>query len=224
MLEQHDIAVNLEEQAVVQLESDAKQGRYAPPRTKFGGGVARLLGREDIAQRCIKMLGDAPEASFWNGILTNIALPDIVPLEMRSLPSPTELDDAFPPYSDSHVVAFIRQNAESERHLSLALERRYKEAFDQATSDVQVQEIALTQAVLGDMEAAMDSAASRVSSEHRQFGVLFVLTVELFRRGRVEEAQRQLAALDTARLNAWSAGAVGIGDCRLPTVAGLPLS
>jgi hypothetical protein len=214
MPERFDTAIRLVEHAFVQLENDAKQGRYAPPRTKFAGSVARLLGREDIARRCAKLLGDTPDTVFWNGILTNIALPEAVPPQMRSIPSLAELEEAFPTYSESRVVAYIRQCAETERHLALALERRYEEAFDQARTDLQVEEIALAQAVLGDMEAAVDSAVSQVSSGDRRFGVFLVLTVELFRRGRVAEAHRQLAALDSGHLNVWSAGqlALGIAD------------
>ena len=224
MAGQNDTTVHLVEQAVSDLESDAKQGRYAPMPTKFAGSVAQLLGREDIALRCSKLLGDAPDSAFWYGVLTNIVLPEAVPPQMRSIPTLAELEEAFPPYSESRVVAYIQQCAESEQYLALALERRYKEAFDHAKSDVQVQEIALTQAVLGDMEAAMDSAASRVSSEDRRFGVFLVLTVELFRRGRVEEAHRQLG-----RAGFWASEwverrPVGLGDRRPPTLAGLSLS
>ena len=122
MAGQNDTTVHLVEQAVSDLESDAKQGRYAPMPTKFAGSVAQLLGREDIALRCSKLLGDAPDSAFWYGVLTNIVLPEAVPPQMRSIPTLAELEEAFPPYSESRVSPTFSNlpnlNSTSPWHLS----------------------------------------------------------------------------------------------------------
>jgi hypothetical protein len=68
---------------------------------------------------------------------------------------------------------------------------------------VLLEEVGDTLAVLGEFDEALSIARDPALDKFRQRGVLFVLVIELFRRGRVEEAGAILGELESQGLGPW---------------------
>jgi hypothetical protein len=188
------------ETGIDQLERDAGGGRYNTLCIRALGSAAMLLGQQDIASRAIRLLHDAPEGAFWAGAITNIELPETVPDKMRTIDSPEGLERSFPPYREENIVARIQSDAREEEHFALCLEGRFQEARSRSGSGRRLEEVGETLAVLGEFDEALNISHDPALDDFRRRGVRFVLVIELFRRGRVEESGAILAELESVGL------------------------
>lgn len=186
------------------LEDQAQQGMYQRYDIQHVTRIVKLLGEQDLLLRAERLLKEMPDESFWTAINRGPELPKTVPEEWRSVPPHAELEQEFPLYQETKIRDFLEMAARDDRYLAATLEQRYEEAFALANSELAVEEIAITQAVLGDIEAALESAQHRVKPEFRQQTVLIVVAVESFRRGRLAEARAVLNDLELMGL--------GVGD------------
>jgi hypothetical protein len=121
-------------------------------------------------------------------MITNIDLPTTVPERMRTVEPTAELEDRHPRYREDELLGRIRSCAATEKHFALCLEGRLQEARALAGSGVRLEEVGETLAVLGEFDAARSIAGDPALEPFRRQGVRLVLVIELFRRGRVEEA------------------------------------
>jgi hypothetical protein len=191
------------EAGIGELERDASEGRYNTLYIRALGNAAKALGQHAVADRAARLLRAAPDGAFWAGVVTNVELPATVPEQMREVAPPAALEERHPPYRAEEIVERIRSCASSEKHFALCLEGRFQEARALARSGVRLEEVGDTLAVLGEFDAARSVASDPALEAFRQRGVRFVLVIELFRRGRVDEAGALLAELDSAGLGAW---------------------
>jgi hypothetical protein len=191
------------EAGIAQLEREAGDRRYNTLCIRALGSAAKVLGCQEIADRAVRLLRDAPDRAFWAGMITNIELPATVPERMRTLDSVAQLEDRHPLYREDELLRRIQSCAETEKHIALCLEGRFQEARALVGSGVRLEEIGDTLAILGEFDAARSIASDPALEPLRQQGVRLVLVIELFRRGRVEEAGALLAELESAGLGAW---------------------
>jgi hypothetical protein len=143
--------------------------------------------------------------------MTNMELPATVPERMRTLEPARELADRHPQYLEEELVGRIRSCAATEKHFALRLEGRFQKACALAGSGVRLEEVGDTLAVLGEFDAARSVACDPALEPFRQRGVMFVLVIELFRFGHVEEAGALLAELESAGLGAWERVHLALG-------------
>lgn len=183
------------------LEQDAANGGIQTFMIRALADAATLLREETVADRAAQLLRQIPDDAFWAGGLTNIEMPAKVPEQCRQLESLAELESRFPIYSRETIVRRIRSHRASDDHVRLCLEGRVQEGRERAGAGLELQEVGGTLAVLGEFEAALSVARDPSLEEFRRKGVLFVVVLELFRRGRLEEVQALDAELDLENLN-----------------------
>jgi hypothetical protein len=138
-------------------------------------------------------------------------LPAPVPEQMRTLEAALDLEDRHAQYLEEELVGFSRCCAATEKHFALCLEGRFQKACALAGSGIRLEEVGDTLAVLGEFDAARSVDRDPALEPFRQQGVLFVLVIELFRLGRVEEAGALLAELESAGLGAWERVHLALG-------------
>lgn len=191
------------ESSIGELEKDAEEGRYNTMCIRALACAGAVLGQNDVAERAIRLLGVAPDEAFWGGMITNFELPKTVPEWWRMVDTPEKLEQQHPPYREENIVDRVRSYASTEEHFALCLAGRFQEARSKAKSGVQLEEVGATLAVLGQFDAALSVARDATLETFRQRGVLFVLAIELFRCGRIEEGGAMLAELKPASIGAW---------------------
>ena len=94
---------------------------------------------------------------------------------------------------------------------ALALERQYDQAIRAATSDTQRDEVISTQAILGDLDIAIQTAKQIPLPDGRKAGITMILAIELSRRGRVVEARSHLSALESPHIGTWLVRILALG-------------
>jgi len=188
---------------IEELERAARDGSYNTMSIRALGNAAKVLRREGIADRSAKLLRAAPDSMFTAGMLTNIEFPAVVAERMRALDDLEALEQRHPPYREDVVLERIRSCVSSEPHFALCLEGLFREAQLLAGSGSPLEEVGNTLAVFGEFDAARRVASDPALEGFRQQGVKLVLVIELFRRGRVDEARTLLDELESAGLDTW---------------------
>lgn len=183
------------------------------------GGAAVLLGFDSLAERCESLLQAIPDGAFTAGMITNFALPKQAPPGMRQLSPIDRLALDHPPLTNGSVAQNVRDCGQGETHLRLAADRRYDEAFAACQTELDCEETAAAQAVLGDIDAALESAASRVKPSGRSDNVRFICTIERFRREQWDEADELLSKIYARQIGPWSAAQMALGaNHRVPWI------
>ena len=113
--ENAEIVSRLMNQAITDLEAGEERGHFYTTQVRSLGEVARLLGYDDVAQRCAKLLATAPDWAFWAGVITNLPRDHVPPL-WRVIPPQADLEREYPPYDEEQVLDFARKCAATERH------------------------------------------------------------------------------------------------------------
>lgn len=206
------LARGLLRSAVTWLELEAESGRRHGWRAREIGAIAILGGFGGLAARAERLLAEADHVH---------ADDDDHSIHDPTLPHGPELAEMFPPYSVSQVLAQVRKSAPP--HLSLALDRRFDEAWAASQDDAQREEVVAVRALLCDFEGALTMLASPEYPADRKVGPLMVLAIEAQRTDHSELSRRlvleQLAGHD--ELEWWVPVAAGLLG-RLPW-AGYPL-
>jgi hypothetical protein len=196
---------------IEELERAASKGRYNTMCIGALGSAAKVLGQDAVADRAVRLLSAAPNAAFWAGAITNVELPATVPERMRTIDPADVLEKRHPPYHADELIERIRSCASTEKHFALCLGGRFQEARALAGSGIRLEEVGNALAVLGEIDAARRVASDPTLETFRRRGVRFVLVIELFRRGRVDEATSLLAEFESAGLGAWERVHLALG-------------
>lgn len=199
------------EAGIEELEREARLDRYNTSCIQELGCAATVLGQRAIADRAAQLLRAAPGEAFWAGIISNIELQTRVPERMRTIDAVAELEERHPKCSTGEIVERVRSRAVGEEHLALCLEDRVQDARQIAGAGLQLEEMGATLAVLGEFDAARNIASDPALETFRQQGVRFVLAIELFRWGRVDEAGVLLTELESTGLGAWERAHLALG-------------
>jgi len=206
------LARSLLRSAVTWLELEAESGRRHAWRAREIGAIAILGGFGGLAARAERLLAEADHVH---------ADDDNHSAHDPTLPHGSELAEMFPPYSTSQALAQVRKSASP--HLSLALDRRFDEAWAASEDDGQREEVVAVRALLGDFEGALTMLGSPEYPAARRLGPLMVIAIEAQRLDHSELSRRvilqQLGGHD--ELEWWVPVAAGLLG-RLPW-AGYPL-
>jgi hypothetical protein len=188
--------------SIREIEEEAKAGRLNTFRIRALANASAVLGQNDVAERAVRLLRSAPDGAFWAGMIANFELPKTVPERLRTIEPSDELEKHHPPYCEKDIVGRLRSYAKTEDHFGLCLEGKVQEARSKAVG-VKLEEVGATLAVLGDFDGALSVARDPILEQFRQRGVLLVLVIEFFRRGRIEACDAILTELEASGLGAW---------------------
>lgn len=189
------LARGLLETSAIELEKQADAGRYNTMSIRALAQAATVLRMMDVADRAIRLLQMAPDEAFWGGMITNLELPKTVPDRLRTVDPPDKLEKYYPLFNQTDMLKRIQSYAETEEHLALCLTGHIQEARSMAQSGRLLQEVGDTLAILGEFDAALSVARDPALDRFRQNGVLYIVMIELFRRGRFKEAEAILSDL-----------------------------
>lgn len=185
------------EKAIGEVERDAAKNRYNTICIRALADASKLLRRTDISTRAEKLLRNAPDATFFAGMISNVELPKAVPNGLRCTESLAALEEKHPPYREEMVLREIRLSAESGEHIALCLNDRIAEARSVAQEGLPLEDIGQTCAFQGKFDIALTIARDSALTDDRQKGVLLVLVIELFRRDQFDAAKCALAELES---------------------------
>jgi hypothetical protein len=143
-------------------------------------------------------------------MITNLELPNAVPDRLRNVDAPDELETRHPMYSAEAMFGRIRACAKSEEHFALCVEGKAEEAQSNATG-LKLEEVGATLAVLGDIDSVLRVARDPRLERVRQRGILLVLIIESYRRGRIDICEAILAELESAGVSAWDRVFLALG-------------
>jgi hypothetical protein len=129
---------------------------------------------------------------------------EIALLMPKALP---EVERSHPPFTDDYPEAVIGRESENIRR---CLKREYDVAFANAQSELDREMIALSQVILGDVDLALAST-SRLAETDRKDNVLFVATIELYRRRRDSEADALYSRFSNGGLSESALAQMAIG-------------
>jgi hypothetical protein len=191
------------EAGIVDLERRASEGGYGQREIQDLGNAARVLGHQDIADRAIRLLEVAPEDnSFWVNAITNIPLSARKARGKWTLTEMAELEKRYPLFSADRIIERIRSSGNRDKHLRLCLQGKHQEACNHAKSGLKLEEVGVTLAVLGEFAAAQSIADDPALENVRRGGVRYVLRIEWFRHGHLDEIRDWLAEHESKNLDA----------------------
>ena len=91
----------------------------------------------------------------------------------------------------------------------------FESALLHADSELTIEQVAMAQAILGRYEDALST--SKKLKERKPDGIYLVLSIELYRHNRIEEAQVMQRRLDDGKLTDWFGVFLALGMCnRVP--------
>jgi len=219
MHQQRDLSLQLLTHVAELLEESQRKGggcNYLAAR--FAGHAARLLEFDALSLRFANLLAALTPDQYWSAMITNIPRTDDVLRGVRQLLPLAEIEREHPLFTDDYATTMI---TDSSVHLLPCLDHHYEAAFAAAESEASREEVALTQAVLGDTELAIAST-SRLSEHHRRDNVLFVVAIELYRHNRSAEAEAIHKRLPKATLCEWGSAHMALGVANRVPWAGYP--
>ena len=193
------IIQRLLEAATVHIEHAARDRKLNLFEVRAVADAATHLGFPELEERAFAIFRQAPDEAFWAGAITNIELPTSVPDAMRARTTPEALARNHPPIDGAKLLRMIES---SEEHIALCSVKRFDEAQAVAKTDLALEEVGLTLAVLGEFEAAIQVASSAKLPDFRKQGIKLVLLIEYHRRGKFAEAQSILTEYEAQGIGA----------------------
>lgn len=188
------LATNLLERVQLSLASEAREhDRWHIPLLRSVGALAVVVPVPIVSADVTRLLADAPDRAFHEGIITNIE--DRSRFIQRDLPSADEAASVFPEYPRSELPRSVQDARDP--HIAAVLAGDIAGAVTHATTPLFLEEVASTCAVAGDLEACVHVVQSADFPVGRKMGPLMVLCIESFRRddsARAEQLLEEVAA------------------------------
>lgn len=143
---------------------------------------------------------------YWAGAFTNFDTTGI-PEGARELSPIEQIEQKHPLFSEDYPLFILRKMGGC---LSICARRDYDLAFAQAETELEKEEIILAQVLMGDYGLAADSLP-RLLEEDRKQNVILVSIIELYRNGRISEAEEYRGQLSPGSLTDWGGAQLAIG-------------
>jgi hypothetical protein len=161
----------------------------------------------------LKLLRQSKWNDFFGGIITNARLPWFVPRRLRQLKPLNELEHEHPIFPEDYAAGLLSKYYPKLRP---CIENGFRTALDAAKTELAIEEIALSQAILGLYQDALFTS-QRLTETDRANNVRFVIAIEQFRRGQVDEAAGTQTTLLNDTLTGWGGAQFALGICnRVP--------
>jgi hypothetical protein len=154
--------------------------------------LSRIMGREELISR-ISLFWDEAIKRFGKSEQSKWGLGEKEPLE-KALRFVKEYPKDTLPY----LVGQIK----NEPHIALCLEGKYEEALKQAVNDLALEDIAATQAVLGDFIDAQETL-KKIKARNSARDMLEVFIIEKFRRDEMKDVFALLEELRAKQIDLW---------------------
>ena len=172
-IQPHAFACQFLEQAILYLEHTAQRQHYNWYCMRDLIILARFLKREELVPRVMQLWHEAATRSTD-------------PADLDDYLDDGILSDLHPPYPADALPSQVVNRATLPLIVH-CLERRYEKAYREARDDLDLEDIAATQAVLGDFDMAR-ATLQRIGPERESKRLLMLITVvELFRRGSFDQ-------------------------------------
>jgi len=154
--------------------------------------LSRIMGQEDLIPR-ISLLWDEATKRFGKSEQPKWGLGEKEPLEkvlgfLKEYPKDT--------------LPFLVGKIKNEPHIALCLEGKYEEAFKCAANDLALEDIAATQAVLGDFTDAQETI-KKIKTRNSAKDMLVVFIVEKYRRNEMKDVFTLLQELRDRQIDLW---------------------
>jgi hypothetical protein len=180
---------------------------------RYAGNAALILRFEELAKRFERLLARSKWKNFFGGIITNVRLPWLVPKRLRQLEPIQEIETKHPVFASEFAVTTITRYYPE---FLPCIDRGFDELLSVATTELKVEEIALSQAILGRYSEALETSL-RLNEQDRRENVRFVIAIERYRLEQVDNGQEMQETLDRRTLEGWGGAQFALGICnRMP--------
>lgn len=180
---------------------------------RLAGDAAIALDFNDITPRFIRLLKNSRRVGFFGDVITNLRLPLFIPKRLRELTPLEEINEKYPLFPNNYAIDTFRKYSPE---MLLCLENSFDSLLENASTEFAIEEIALSQAILGRYEDAIRTSRY-LKDLYRKDEVLFVIAIEQYRNNHINEAQSTQHALLDRTLTGWGAAQFALGICnRVP--------
>lgn len=198
------VAVFFVEKVLDELEEAASLGHFQTHLISEVAGFSNFMKNQALLTRAKKLLLSAPDKAFLNALPSELD-------RRRSIPSVEKFIQRHPSFEDNDPLNIARKLSDLE-HISLCFERKFTAAMNAAKNDSDKEEVALTQALLGDCEGAIQIIQNEGLPEFRQRNVLQMIALELFRQDNLERSEWLIKEIETNYgYSAWDRLQLAIG-------------
>lgn len=211
---QRELAAKLLKSVAEELEATLHTHRSCNTLlARFAGDAALILQFDELTPRFSRLLKRSRWEGFYGGLMTNLGLPWFVPKRMRQLTPLERINSDHPEFNEAFAIeTFTKYYPE----MLPCLDTGFDSWIHAAKTELAVEEVALSQAILGRYDDAIRTARC-LNESHRQNNVRFVIAIEQLRQGSCQNAQSITAALDEGTLTGWGAAQFALGICnRVP--------
>jgi len=180
------------EETVTAFEIAGSKGHFNWDCMKDAVTLFRLLHREDLVSRV---------SNFWDEACDQLGSPGQFigglgekEIFERALLKKEYPKDALP----DHVKQILH-----EPHIAFCLDGKYANAIQYAVNDLALEEIAATQAVLGDFSAAEETLKLIRTRDNAEQMLVIIFIVEKYRRNEMEDVARLLDHIKIKGASLW---------------------
>jgi hypothetical protein len=214
MTVQRDLAKHLLESVANELDVTLREHCSCNTMlARFAGDATLLLGFEQLTPRYVRMLKRSRWKGFFGGMITNMRLPWFVPRRLRQLTPIEKIETDHPVFPEDYAT-HIFNKCYSE--MLPCITSGFGGLLEMATTELAREEAALSQALLGLYDEAMNTSQC-LTDRHRQDNVRFVIAIEHYRHNRIEEAQAIQSTFSDGMLTGWGGAQFALGICnRVP--------
>lgn len=186
----------------VSLAEEAhKNARWPTLLLRKTASLAVLVPAPTVIDSIARLLNEAPEDAFLAGVITNIT--DRSCFVKRNMPSFEEACSRFPLYPAGELPPPVQRA--TDPHIVAARARDIALAISCADSDLSLEEVASTCAVVGDVPSCLEIVRRPGYPHARRDGPRMVACVESHRRGDFASAEQILGELAEAdALHGWN--------------------
>jgi hypothetical protein len=160
---------------------------------RSAAALAVLAPAPLAAAQIAALLRDAPAREFYAGALSNVS--DLSGLVRRELPTMEAATKMFPAYGPNTLPECVL--IAHDLHIEAVRDGQIGHAVSLAQTDLKLDDVAATCAVMGHIEVCLDIAERRLDARCRQT-MFLIAAVESYRHGDPARAQQLIDKFDAA--------------------------
>jgi hypothetical protein len=191
------------------MEADQRKTLCNPMCARELAAVATVLGERDIAKRALRLLRSVPDKLFFLGAITNYELPKKVPASLRTIERGEVLEAKYPPYSEGKLLETLHCLAKTEKDIAMCLDGSVNAERLAGATETTISDICSILVALGRFDESNDIERNCGAPDASHLRMVRV--IELYRRGRHDEAVALLDALETLPLTGWTRITLALG-------------
>ena len=199
------VAILFIEKLLDGFEDAAALGQFHTDLIRRVAGFSNFIENQALLTRAKMLLQTAPDKSFV------YALPSELD-RRRSIPTKEEFEQEHPSFKDNDPIELAQKISSNDEGVSLCFEKKFSAAMKVARDDSAKEVVALTQAILGDCEGAIQSVQNEGLPQFRKINVLQIIALEFFRQGQFERSDTLIKEIEAKYgYSAWDRLQLAIG-------------